>query len=157
MIENFQNRMYSARFGIIRSIDKPAYPGVDHGSGTHGAGLEGHKKFAPREPIVVQRAGGFAECNDLGMRRWICIADNPILSPADHHAIFDDDGPHGNLAGRSCGARLIQSQRKQFSVGHALIRAESSTCRLLLAHAVQRSQSPDQIAGVNADHSTAWK
>src|SRR4051812_6777170 len=72
----------------------------------HRAGFERDVEIAGVEPLVAERARRGADCEHLGMRRGIMVADGAIAGAADDMAVTHDDTADWNFAGSLRGARL---------------------------------------------------
>ncbi len=107
----------------------------------------------PFEPVVAERCGGRTQSDDLRMRRWIVVAQDAVLPARDDVSIGDDDCADRHLACLRCFAGLGERRLAwQSMIGnHNRSCPRLQGCRLLLGHAMQRAESPDQIDAVDAD------
>ena len=83
---------------IAGAVDEAAYTGVDHGADAHQARLESDVEGRADQTIVAGRAGGAAQCDDLGVSGRIGGAGRGISPPPDDPVVRYDDGPDRHLA-----------------------------------------------------------
>lgn len=98
VIQHLHDRTNRTGFGIIRSVDQAANPCVHHCSGAHGTRFNCSKEVALAQTMVTNVCSGFAQRDDLGMRRGIGIADIAVPPPADDLAVADYNGSHWNFS-----------------------------------------------------------
>ena len=89
------------------------------------------------------------------MCRRVQVAQNAVLSAAHNRPVFNHNRADRHLAGRRCRTSLVQRQLPRLR--YPSVNFQQKTRRLLLGHAVQRPQTPDQVSTVNADNLTARK
>ena len=102
VIEDAEDAAAGSGFGVRGGIDQARDAGLEDGSGTHGAGLEGCVEGAVFEAIVVQCAASFTESNDLGVGGGVGVAEDTVLASADDSVFMDYDCAHRNLAVGFC-------------------------------------------------------
>jgi hypothetical protein len=93
---------------------------VDHGSGAHGAGLEGDEEGAAVEAMVAEGLAGGAEGDDFGVGGGIVVAHDAILGADEDLVALDDDGADGYFAGLTRGDGFIEGALEIFKIGHLL-------------------------------------
>jgi len=114
--------MYRSRLGIFRSVDQAANAGVGDGAGAHRARLNRDVDVAIEQTIVADGEPGFAQGNDLGMRRRIIRSDRAIAAAPDDLAVAHDHRSDRHFAEREGTLRLAQRFFHEQLVrgGHAL-------------------------------------
>ena len=112
MIENFEDRAGSARLGVERADDQASQPGVNHGSGAHGARFERDVEMAIGEPVVAERAGRLAQGDDLGVSRGIDVSQYTILPRGNDLILEDDDSANRHLSRIRGECRLFKCTAK---------------------------------------------
>jgi hypothetical protein len=115
MVHDGQNRARRAGLGIAGSKDQPVKPRMDHGPGAHGAGLQRHIERAAVETIVADGMGSRAQGHELGVRRWIDIAQDTVLAachdfptPYDGRADRHFAGLGGQAGFSQCGLHCVE-------------------------------------------------
>src|SRR5699024_9169950 len=102
----------SPRLG--RAEDDMRNARVDHRPNTHQAWLDSDIEHTTREAVVIERARGAADRDDLSVRAWIDRTDRTVETRRHDAAVEDDDGADGNLAG---GARALRLVKREAHVG----------------------------------------
>ena len=98
VVQNVHHRMYSPSFRILRTVHEGADAGMHHGSGAHGAWLDGDEKIAASQAMISDGCSGLPQGHDLGMRRRIRIGEVAIESAANDFSFMDDDRADWYLA-----------------------------------------------------------
>jgi hypothetical protein len=99
VVQHPENRSTCAGLEIGGGVNKAIDARMDHGSGTHCAGLKLDVKRAAREAIVAKRRGRCAQSDNFGVGRGVNVAQDAILAAGDNCALVDDDSADGNFAG----------------------------------------------------------
>ncbi len=100
---------HGAAFGIVGTVDEARDAGLDDGARAHAAGFDGDIERRVCKAVVSEKAGGFAQRDDFGVRGGIAIADRAIASTGEDFAVMDKHGPDGDFAGCGCGTSLRES------------------------------------------------
>ena len=66
---------------------------MHHGSGAHGAGLQGDVHLAVGQPVISECASSLAQRNNFRMGRGVMISEIAIATPTDQHR--PPSGHHG--------------------------------------------------------------
>ena len=91
MVDDLHDAADGSGLGIARAVDQPRNARMHDRSGAHRAGLQRDVKLAAAEPVIAQRARGFAQRQNLGVRvgslaeiTWFQPRPT-MLSLAHHH------------------------------------------------------------------------
>ena len=98
-------------FGIRGTVDQNIDSGIDHGTRTHGARLQGHVELTSDEAPTSKVLGRFMDRQDFGMGQWILIDLPTIEAPADDVAIAHYHRPDGNFPKRLRSRSGLKSLR----------------------------------------------
>jgi hypothetical protein len=109
VIDDLQYGVDRPSLRIFGPINQPADPGVGDGAGAHRAWFNRDVQVAIEQAIVADGLAGFAQRQDLGVRRGIMSADGTVAAAADDAAVEDDNGAHRHFAQRKRAARFPQS------------------------------------------------
>lgn len=110
MVQDLQRGSGRAGFRIAGAKDQACQARVDHGSGAHGAGLNRGKHHATGQAVVPEPRRGLAQSYDLGVRRWVMVAQVAVLALAQDLSVLDDYGAHRHLPGFGGGSRLFHGE-----------------------------------------------
>lgn len=98
----------SAGFGIVCAVDEAGDARLNHGTGAHGAGLDGDVEVGAEEAVSSDRVCGFAEHDNFGVRGGVAIRDRAVAGARDDSSKGDDDGADGDFAGEGGLAGLVE-------------------------------------------------
>jgi hypothetical protein len=125
MIQDLHHRSYGPSFGVIRAIHKASDAGMYEGAGAHRARLNCNKQFALFQPMVTNGCTGFAQSQDLSMRRWVTVRDIAIPSPPYDPAVANGHRAdwHFSCLERTLGTAksLLHPQLIRSGVGRCLV------------------------------------
>ena len=82
VVEHMEDGAGRACFGIAGSEDEPGQPGVQHGTGAHGAGLKGAHQGAAEQAVVAECTPRLAQGNDFGMGGGVVCAQDLVVATA---------------------------------------------------------------------------
>jgi len=118
--EDFETRADGATARIVGAVDEFCNAGLDHGAGTHRAGLERDVHRGAGKTIVGEKAGAFTEGNDFGVSGGVVVADRAIAGLRDDFVFTDEEGTDRNFSGGSGGASFVKSELHEIEIsGHA--------------------------------------
>ncbi len=83
VVENMHGGMHGAGFGVLGAVYQCPDAGVNHGSGAHGAGLDGHEKIAVCQPVISDCRSGFTQSHDFCVSGGIGVSQVAVESAAD--------------------------------------------------------------------------
>jgi hypothetical protein len=113
LVQQVEHRAEGTGLGVRRAKDHTGDAGMQHRSGTHGAGFQGHVELAAIESVIAQRQCSRAHGIDLGMRRRVMTGDRRV-SPHPHNAsILDHHGADRHFTISQSKLRLFQRQRHE--------------------------------------------
>jgi len=121
MIEHRKAGTHRAPFHVVRAIDKARDARLDHGSGAHGARLDGDVDIGFGQPVVSNGARGLPKRDDFGVRGGIAIRDGAVSSTRDDALADHHDRAHGDLAALRSGARFVKRGTHVELVGVVLL------------------------------------
>src|SRR6185312_6936248 len=114
MVHHSEHRAAGAGFWIGGGIDQSRNTCVEDRAGAHGARLQRNVERAAcvgvpvfrtaEEAVILQRAAGLAQRDDLGVGRGVVVAQHTVLPAADDLAIAHNDRADGHFAGSLRGA-----------------------------------------------------
>jgi hypothetical protein len=73
VIQNMHGGMHGSGFGVVGSVYQRSDPGVHHGSGAHGAGLNGHKQLAVSQTVIAEGRSSFAQRDYFSVGSWVGV------------------------------------------------------------------------------------
>lgn len=110
VVHDVEDRAAGAGFGVGCGVDEAIDAGVEDGSGTHGAGLEGDVEGAAfgfaggwAETVVLKGQAGGAEGDDFCVGGGVVVAEDTVLAAGDDFVFVNDDCAYGDIAGRFGG------------------------------------------------------
>ncbi len=89
----------SAAFGIVGGVYEAGDTRLNHGAGTHGAGLQRNVKGGIGQSVIAYELRSFANDDNLRVSRGIIIADRTIAGARKNGFILDEECANGNFAG----------------------------------------------------------
>jgi hypothetical protein len=108
MIKHPHDRAHSAGFWIIRTVNQASDASVYQRARTHGARLDGHEKFAIKQPIIANRLSRITKRDHFSVSRRVGVDDVSIETPAYDPPIMHDDRSHRHFTGFKCALRGAQ-------------------------------------------------
>jgi len=121
VVEYGEHRTGSAGLGIECGKDQSVKPGMDHGAGTHGAGLQRHIESAAQEPVVANRRRSRAQDDDFSVGCGVQVAQHAILTAGHDCAFADDNRANRHFAGLCGEAGLGERGLHEIEIGHSLL------------------------------------
>ena len=70
--------MHGAAFGVVTAIYQARDSRLNHGAGTHGAGLDGNVNEGAIQTVISDGSGGGAQSDDLRMGAWIASGNGAV-------------------------------------------------------------------------------
>ncbi len=126
-------------FPVGGSVDHPGNPGVDDGTGAHGARLQRYIQGALPQPPAPKGFAGLGDGLDLRVSQGVFCPLPAVPTPADDPAVPGDDAAHGHLSrvkGLPC---QLQSRAHPFLV-HDI---PPLTFKVIIAEELPRRQGYD--------------
>ena len=105
-----------AALGIVRAVDKAGDARLNHGSGAHGARLDGDVEIGAEKAVISCALGGFAESDDFGVRGGVAMRDGAVSSACDDLTFHHDDGADRDFAAFAGSASLGESDAHEFEI-----------------------------------------
>jgi len=98
MIQHLHHRSNCAGLGIIRSVDQSFDARVHHRTRAHRTRFNCNKEVTVSQAMVTNVRTGFAQRDDLGVRRRIRAGNIAVPSAAHDCAIANDDRAYRDLS-----------------------------------------------------------
>lgn len=106
-IQHGKGAAHRPGLGLGRPIHQFLDPGVDQGTNTHQAGLDGDIQAAVEQAIIAQCVGRLAYSANFGVAARVIQGDRGVIALTNDLIILDHDGADGDLA-------LLFGERGQF-------------------------------------------
>jgi hypothetical protein len=116
--KNFEARADGSAFGVVRTVYQTRDAGLNDRAGAHAAGLDGDVERCSCEAVISEGARGFAQDDDLGVRRRIAIADGAVCSARHDGAVgvAHKYGAYRHFTGSRCAARFFERDSHELNV-----------------------------------------
>jgi len=128
--QQFKTCSKRATLGVVRPVDHARHPRLYNCTSAHRAGLQRHIERRVQQPIVPDLARGLPQYDNLGMRRWVAIADRAIPTARQHFLATHQHGPNRHFPRRRAGPGLLQRHLHEFQIAHKCL-AENNTPRVV--------------------------
>jgi hypothetical protein len=115
--EDSETRADGAGFGVVCAIDEARDAGLDDSAGAHAAGLNRDVERCGKDPVIAEKAGGFANHDDFSVGGRVTVANGAIARAGEDFTVMDDAGADGDFAGRSRGAGFLEGDLHERDVG----------------------------------------
>lgn len=109
MVEHLHCRPDSASLRIVCPVNQALNARMHHGSGTHRTRLNCNKQLAIAQAMVTNVHSGFAQSNNLRVRRRIVIDYVAVPSSSDYLSPAQQDRANRDFAKLQCALRATKS------------------------------------------------
>ena len=109
VVDNLNRGADGAGFGVVGAVDQASDAGVDHGSGAHGAGLDGDEELAVAQAMVAEGGAGLAQGDDFGVGGGVAVADGAVAGAGENLTFVYEHSADRDFAGFGCGTRFCES------------------------------------------------
>jgi hypothetical protein len=89
--------LYRARAFISRAVNQSSDARLDQSPGAHRAGFDRRVNVNARQPVVAERTGGLAQCDDFSVGSGIAVGASAVTANGDELAVMNNTNTDRHL------------------------------------------------------------
>jgi hypothetical protein len=116
VVQDRETGSYRAGLGIIRAVDEPSYPRLNHGTGAHRARLNGDICHGVAKAVVADTSRSGAKGYNLRVGGGVAVRNRAIAGARNYAVVNDHDSANGDLPALAGPSGLVERRLHEMQV-----------------------------------------